>query len=125
MVCPITGRESYFCETGKINESMGLALLQEDSWRNIAIALIDGELIGGYTALRKVHTSDACLQQQRNPRIGTISPIQRSWEVVTMRSTGLFCLFIGILLTAVPLPSQNVNPMHPGRNSRSETPITR
>jgi hypothetical protein len=30
-----------------------------------------------------------------------------------MRSTGLFCLFIGILLIAVPLPSQNVNPMHP------------
>jgi hypothetical protein len=24
MVCPITGRESYFCETGKINESMGV-----------------------------------------------------------------------------------------------------
>ena len=30
-----------------------------------------------------------------------------------MRSTGLFCLLIGVLLTAVPLPSQNVNLKHP------------
>ncbi len=30
-----------------------------------------------------------------------------------MRSTVLFFLMIGILLIAVPLPSQNVNPMHP------------
>ena len=30
-----------------------------------------------------------------------------------MRSTVLFCLMIGILPIAVPLASQNVNPMHP------------
>jgi hypothetical protein len=30
-----------------------------------------------------------------------------------MRSTGLLCLLTGVLLVAVPLPGQNVNPMHP------------
>jgi len=30
-----------------------------------------------------------------------------------MRSTVLFCLMTAILPIAVPLPSQNVNPMHP------------
>src|SRR6266576_5954865 len=40
-------------------------------------------------------------------------PTQWSLEVVTMRSTVLFCLITGILAIAVPLLSQNVNPMHP------------
>ena len=43
---------------------------------------------------------------------GTIPPIYDSWEVVTMPSTGQVLLLIAGL-TAVPLPSQNVNPMHP------------
>jgi hypothetical protein len=30
-----------------------------------------------------------------------------------MRSTGRTLLLIAVVLTAVPLPSQNVNPMHP------------
>jgi hypothetical protein len=30
-----------------------------------------------------------------------------------MRSSGCLCLLLGVLLVAVPLPSQNVNPMHP------------
>src|SRR5580700_12338913 len=42
MVWPITGGESYVCETGKSMEVMGLAVAQEDSWREIPITLIDG-----------------------------------------------------------------------------------
>ena len=30
-----------------------------------------------------------------------------------MRSSRLLCLLIGVLLLTVPLPGQNVNPMHP------------
>jgi len=53
------------------------------------------------------------LHQQRIREAVQFPPMQWSWEVVTMRSTVLFFLMIGILLIAVPLPSQNVNPMHP------------
>jgi hypothetical protein len=50
MVWPITGAESYVCETGKSMKSMGLAVSQKDWWRNIpitvrrdsAVKLIDG-----------------------------------------------------------------------------------
>src|ERR1700681_1540650 len=50
MVWPITGAESYVCETGKSTKSMGLAVSQKDWWRNIpitvrrdsAVKLIDG-----------------------------------------------------------------------------------
>lgn len=41
-----------------------------------------------------------------------ISQISRSVEGI-VRSSGCICLMLGVLLVAVPLPSQNANPMHP------------
>jgi len=43
MVWPITGAESYVCETGKSMKGMGLAVAQEDRWRNIAVTLKRGQ----------------------------------------------------------------------------------
>jgi hypothetical protein len=46
MVWPITGAESYVCETGKSMKAVELAVAQKDGWRKIAITLIDsGEFV--------------------------------------------------------------------------------
>jgi hypothetical protein len=41
MVCPITGGKSYVDETGKSMKAVKLELSPNDSWRKIAITLID------------------------------------------------------------------------------------
>jgi hypothetical protein len=55
----------------------------------------------------------SCLDFSRLKQVVQFRPINDSWRGVTMRSTTLLFLPMAVLLTAVSLLSQNVNPMHP------------